>query len=708
MPKLTQLADVAHELLERPALVVGPSVTTHIGALSTLNQLLQKKLTVTAHTDDYLTTVDQLIASEIVRKDEVREEIQSYFLNLHPSPQVTQLLQVQWSAIISLASDMALEDELRLQKERVPSSVDITLIDHSATIPSNRTIPIYKLLGNARDSREGHSLSVCQSDLLLRQASWSAVLTTLPDRIRHGALIFVGTNEIVPLVRTFLSALFSLAPPHPSKLAFLKDELALSDPTIHSLVTNRSTCFLLDTSIREFCEHTEARRISATQHLSIPQDHSSLQWNKLKREFDIFSSIIDVVPPKHDVHIAESAFRIKIVDALFRPTTLDWTPFLCELDLSRTVISTVETRILEYRQIEKRVRPITIVLRGEAGIGKTTALKHLAVDLASQNICVLWCRRPPSEGWGQEYVELGKAIQDHLSSLQERQNPAVVVVYDYAWAHGMSPFDLSDLYDRMGVPIILVLAVRNSDFLHMEATGQSGSRSADDEYELPFLLDSDELERLPQTLVAVGAAEDIQDAQNAIHRIPTRNATDILCSLWYLVPYTRGQITASLQDEYCRLGMSSEAIRALASLTDSVNSVARTAYEFVAVCSNLNIGVPLEVLVHGLRVSYSEWLTMCVEGNPIWGLLYDDLSSDDSVIYSTRNEVVTRVLVDLVNGGLGHTGEYNRLKTLVSACQIGTPVYRTFLHELLVKSRAKLNGILSFEQGLELYEMAET
>ena len=242
----------------------------------------------------------------------------------------------------------------------------------------------------------------------------------------------------------------------------------------------------------------------------------------------------------------------------------------------------------------------------------------------------------------------------------------------------------------------------------MEATGQSGSRSADDEYELPFLLDSDELERLPQTLVAVGAAEDIQDAQNAIHRIPTRNATDILCSLWYLVPYTRGQITASLQDEYCRLGMSSEAIRALASLTDSVNSVARTAYEFVAVCSNLNIGVPLEVLVHGLRVSYSEWLTMCVEGNPIWGLLYDDLSSDDSVIYSTRNEVVTRVLVDLVNGGLGHTGEYNRLKTLVSACQIGTPVYRTFLHELLVKSRAKLNGILSFEQGLELYEMAET
>ena len=47
------------------------------------------------------------------------------------------------------------------------------------------------------------------------------------------------------------------------------------------------------------------------------------------------------------------------------------------------------------------------------------------------------------------------------------------------------------------------------------------------------------------------------------------------------------------------------------------------------------------------------------------------------------------------------------MKGLIEACEVGTPIYRNFLYQMLVKSRAALEKILTFEQGLQLYELAE-
>ena len=207
-------------------------------------------------------------------------------------------------------------------------------------------------------------------------------------------------------------------------------------------------------------------------------------------------------------------------------------------------------------------------------------------------------------------------------------------------------------------------------------------------------------------LVRIGAAKDIPSADREVGRIPSRHAKDILCSLWYLVPETRTQLAESLRDEYCRLGSTTDAVSSIA-VTANCGAVAHSAYEFVTVTSNLNIGLPVEVLVHALELNYSEWLDAVGHGQPLWGLLYDLVNDrSETVLYFTRNEVVTRVLLDLVNGGVGHAGELRILKRLLSACRAGSLVYRNFALEVLIRGRKKLAEVSTYEQGLELFDIA--
>lgn len=97
---------------------------------------------------------------------------------------------------------------------------------------------------------------------------------------------------------------------------------------------------------------------------------------------------------------------------------------------------------------------------------------------------------------------------------------------------------------------------------------------------------------------------------------------------------------------------------------------------------------------------------MTIDGRPFGGLLYDEHDDENhTVVYRTRNEIVTKVLLDLVNGGVGHAGSCV-LKELLRSCDSGTSIYRNFVLDILVRNRTKLGRILGYEQGLELFDIA--
>ena len=205
----------------------------------------------------------------------------------------------------------------------------------------------------------------------------------------------------------------------------------------------------------------------------------------------------------------------------------------------------------------------------------------------------------------------------------------------------------------MSCPFAILITLHPKSPLFLLAVGQTV------EHEVPFDLDGDEIAQLPVMLERIGAFKDASEAKKEIDRVPSYHAKDILCSLWYLIPETRSQFSESLRDEYCRLGSVGESLGLIAYEISVRSAAARRAYEFVTVTCNLNIKVlPSKYWFTPWEWTTTSGLDMTVDGRPLWGLLYDEHDAENqTIVYRTRNEIVTKVLLDLVNGGVGHAGE---------------------------------------------------
>ncbi len=132
----------------------------------------------------------------------------------------------------------------------------------------------------------------------------------------------------------------------------------------------------------------------------------------------------------------------------------------------------------------------------------------------------------------------------------------------------------------------------------------------------------------------------------------------------------------------------------------------KTAYEMVAVADYYRSPLPIEVLVSALGVDYREWLDAAGPGAAAWGILYSEKSLErDTFCYRPRNIIVTRLLVEAINGlGLHHTGEVAVLSKLLRACDGTLPVYQRFCTQILVSN--KLLAQLDYSDGLHLFDAA--
>ncbi len=707
MTTTISLNDCLQLVYQYPGIVLGPTATSHANLLAEMTDkiILQFPDPKEVHFSDHYAAADALRQVAPDQLESAETTIRDYLLGLAPAAAIHHLARGRWGLAVSLTPDLLFEDALRAKLETIASSWTVTLIDHPSVIPTGQTIPVYKLLGNARDTRRESTLAIGQSDLLLRRQYWRAMLRTLADYLRDAPLLFVGTDTIIPLVRDFLSEVFALDPPYPSRLVFLMGDGTPNDPTVQALASRYSTLVQVDATTKDFCDATATLQPQRLQATASQAAARLTVDNKLMALSSRFRALVDIVPSSLAADFDVESNRLRIIDALFRPTSLDWSPFLADFDLPRDDVARITAAVnLKIDYLHEQPHP-TILLRGEAGIGKSTTAKRAAVALAKDGKVVLWCKRPPAHG-GISYRQLARGLQEwHRTAAAKGKS--IVVVCDDPWGTRVSPSELVGAFDSAEVPAVFVFVARNSDYLVQEGGHQILPTTPDETLELAYQLSTNEIGHLKLLLVRVGAALSESDAQDAISRVQTKAAEDILCSLWYLLPRTRASLSSAIQDEYCRLGGVTGAIEGFATAASELGSQARIAYECVAVASNLDIGLPLEVMLRAAGMNYSEWRDVSHDGKPLWGLLYDDIEEEShNIVFFTRNEVVTRVLVGLVNGGIGHAGEFRVLKQIVGACTIGTPPYRSALIDILVRGRRKLEKILTFEQGVELYELA--
>ena len=701
--EVISLGQAMDSLRGRPGLVFGSNVTTPpksfslivetaVNEISGLNDITSENLSI---------QLDVLRDENPTKACELEKSVIAGLENAEGIAEIQFLVLAGWSMCISLTRDFLFESAMQNYQDSLPTSKSITIIDHPSVRTLSRTIPIYKLFGNLCNKEVGHTLVLSESDILVRKKIWQIMLVSCADFLHGDPLIFAGTEGEIEFVQELLSIFLVIPPPAPNSILFLKDDPVLENKTIRRLCNSLSKVKIVDSTIREFSHAIKELTPKQVQlNLSLPDKETSEYLSS-------FNSIVSLVPSQVITDQQFQIHRQALVDSLFKPTVVDWDPYLCELDIRRDCVDELLKSIDEICDHVSQGRPQNLILRGNAGIGKTTILKRTAVELSKLGYVSLWCRRAPLDNWMRAYRDLASEIMKIASDDEESEHKFVIFIDD-PWSLRINPVDLIACFSQCVVPIAFVFSLRNTEYFNPHDFPFILPSRSQYEIEVPIQLSKLELDNLSEMLVRIGAVSTQEESECLIKNIPIKNADDVLCSLWYLVPETRTQLADSLKDEYYRLGNITSSITDIANSTADLGEAAQHAYEFVAVTSKFHIGLPMEVLVRALGIGYEGFIDMTIDGKPLWGLIYDEEDNDNqTVLYRTRNDIVTRVLVELVNGGVGHAGEFRVLLALLFACDVGSQIYREFIIELLVHTNKELEKYFTYQQGLKLFDVAQ-
>ncbi len=689
----------------RAGLVLGQDLSVRTGRIDARKDLAN--LAIGLCTDDVLRErfgsedltilLDEFASADPEAYDRFRLQAERYLQASLPGQQIAKLAQSSWSAVVSLTLDSHIEDGLRTHLASKPTQRKVIAISAATVLDRPALLlPVFKLLGSCLDTSEQARVALSRSEYRLRQPEWRRLLVELPSYLREGGLVLLGTSGALSEVQDFLSVIYAGQPPYPNYLVFAEADSAGTDVLVGRMAKGKSVIYRVKATEQQLIA---ALGTPASSQLGLVFGLTS-GGHEGNGEFFAFRHILDLVPNEKP-NFQLSARRQEVAEGLFRPNGLLWDAFLFDMELPRSQSADLERSILGL-QASPAKRPKFFFLRGEAGIGKTVVAKRLAVNLRRSGATVLWCKKSTGENF-HLYRELAKHLRQSQMKNPERK---LFIFWDDPWALGLAPVEFAAALESERVDVTVMIVSRNSD--RSGARGFSRMPPIDEEAELGFELTDEEEAALPAFLQRVGAIANLSDAKQILttHR-QMRNARDILCRLWYLLPDTRRQLEHSLSDEYFRLEGIDRVVESLAQSAAASGAAARRAYESVAVTSGLGFGVPDEILVHALNINYSDWIAICAGGKPLWGLLYPVEHPDgEGYAYFTRNEVVTDILLRQMNGGVGHAAEVRTLKALVSACGGTSPVYRDFLVELLVRNKDKLRKIVSPAEGRELYELA--
>lgn len=689
---------------ERIGLVLGQEFSTRSNQSSIIRDLTALALSECTLTliheqlqnTSFADALDLFANSDPDGYDSFRKKAAEYASKSVQGNHISKLAQISWAAVISLCLDPNIEIAIRNHLTTKPTQRKVitvttpTVLDRPALL-----LPVYKLLGNCFDDTESERLVFSTTEYKLRTPEWRMQLANISGFLREGGLIFLGTSNSLNYTLDLLSAIYAGRPPYPNYLIFKESDPASENLQIIRMANKRSVIYKIKDS--------EEKIISSLLNPTSPQLNfqfpTATSSGDERSELLQFKNIVSQLPLKKPTYQLATR-KQQVVDELFRPNERYWDAYLFDLELPRTVVSFAHNTIKRVNDIPEK-RPKFIVMRGEAGVGKTIVAKRLAINLRKEGGLVLWANRTHGEFFHQ-FRELAK----ELKKIQSKDiNAKLFMFWDDPWALGLSPVEIATALDHETVDITIIVITRNSD--RAIARGISRLPPIDDEIEIDFELTDKEEGDLPSFLQRIGAAKNLEDAKHILSCYSGQNARDILCRLWYLLPQTRAQLEKSLSDEYFRLEGIDRLVENLAESAATSSLSARRAYEYVAVTSGLDIGIPDEILVNALQINYSEWLEICADGRPLWGLLYPvQHATSDQYLYFTRNEIVTQTLLRQINGGIGHAGEVRILKTLIAACTGSGPVYRDFLVDLLVRNKDKIKKIVTPAEGRELYELA--
>lgn len=684
-----ELQDLATVFQGRLGLILGPSTTIYQGVLSDLATHLATKFSI-KEAGNYTGISERILDQAPDKEAHLRQSVKDFFANQKPSPILSHLAQVRWRAILSATLDPFFEEKFVAELERKLFKESVGVLVDPSTPPPPRSIPVYKLIGSIQ--RDGFVTT--DANYLRRRPSWRIALRTFADHIQNAPVFCSGMADCPWILHDLLAEMMASAGA-PSTLFFLADDPTATDPKLLQLLDPRTRVFKVPGTIG-----TVAQAISALAVKKITPASNTAKPAQPKGLPKEYSDLVAIVGEHTRTSISLKE-RQRLHDLLFSPSVARWDPLVHGLDFQRTLGPEL------YRTISTLIghgsKDSACILSGRSGSGKTMLLKRVALDLAKAGHLVLWFKTSFYQDTPKQIAQFFKDLAATYSGV----TPPVIIFLDDPLSMGsLFPRDIISSCQANGFRPFFVVGVRSSDWASKDKSDFIGSLSIAAVRDLADKLDPGELTRLPEYLVLLGACSSKQEAQTRVSDLNSTNSSDALSMLYWLLPETRSSIASSIQDEYFRLSDRASLSKILIGAIAGTSTLLKKAYEMVAVSDYYRTPLPIEVLVSALEVNYQEWLDAVFPTGPAWGLLYAEDSEDGlTICYRTRNNIVTKTLIEALNGGtLGHSGEVRVLSSLLGACTGTQATYREFCLKVLVSNESFEK--LDFEDGLRLYERA--
>lgn len=688
-PQILTLDDADVVLRGHVGLICGPAISRPAASFPALAASIVKKFGVIDGLG-YQRSGEEAVRSGVKVDDLkalIREEVSSAvaFANLK------RVAAVRWSAVLSLSLDSSLEAELRRVSETRPSSTTVTEVVRFLLVLPQKTTPVFKLLGTV----DTFDFAYSETTYSARRATWRYAFTSFADRIKAAPVMCLGLENCGSMLVDVLAELLAERRTTLSPLIFVKaefDQPALS--ALGEITAGRTRIAFIDATLTDVVTRLRDLEIAGPT-LPLPLHELIANSNRLAP----FQDLVAIVNSQLSSPINKDESS-QLLDLLFSPALARWDPFYHKLDFRRSMGSTMFDAL--QIAVRRKKNPPGYVLIGGAASGKTTIAKRVAFDLAAKGHFVMWFRRAFYPNIQTMLIDFFRVVGE----VADKSKRFFFFVDDPVGLGSTTVRTIANAAEARNIKCTFVLVVRASDWRTREHTDITGELDIVKEFVLEDKFDDRELQALPNYLVDLKIFPNKDEAKREIRRAPSRSASDTLGLLYWLLPKTRQSIESSIQQEYLRLGEFAGLSRVVIGAYNRTTEFLRQAYGMVAVSDHYHTPVPVEVLVSAVAVRYGEWLDAVGDEGAAWGLLYGEGSADEeTTVYRPRNAIVTRILVETINGGkLAHSGEVQHLLKLLRACTGSSPIYRQFCVDILVP-RSKLSH-LDYQDGLQMYDAA--
>ena len=678
-------------LRSRFGLIIGPAATIGPEGFADLNTSIAKHFSI--QSQPHLMDTCEALVSSGVQRDAIVERYRDGISALEPVPFLHHLATPRWLAVLSVTPDLLFEQAFALELDRYPDSPNLSRLPHPEQPTPPHTIPALKILGEV--TRDDFVLT--RTDYRACRPGWRTAARTFADHLHGAPVLCIGVAESEEVFLDLLAELVSSRASTPGPIYFIKTDPLVHSPAVRQIASNRIRLGMIDTSISGF---TTSLKDAETAHFvaQLPYPRAT---QPLYDRLTPYGQLVVVVNQQLATTVDPTQIH-RLRNLLFSPSATAWAPFATQLDFPRSITSTL---LQQLRDVLAHPTNGTrgLVLTGPSACGKTTVLKRLAYDIADDGYLALWFRP-------YLYQDAEAAIREIFSIIAEdpeaRKEPVVLLLDDPLSPSAPSLASILAAAQNRRLISVPILAMRTTDLLTHDPLGPLRDVADFRECPLPSTFDTREFEAFPDYLVKLHLADSIEHASLRLPKPDRADASDVLSMLFLMLPETQATIRHAVRDEYLRLGDLAAFSRLVIGELAATTELLKSAYELVAVANHYGTPLPIEVLVSALGVAYTDWLDAAERRDLAWGLLYSETSHDEqSIVYFTRNAIVTRIIVDLINGGqIGYSGELARLRTLLRACNGSAPAYRNFATGILLPTR-KLDH-LQPEEGDDLFAIA--